>query len=200
MVYVRTLCVHSLILHNCTPQDPEPNTQAKYMAECRGLFGVMYKVDPVTGEKTGHRMQPFNYTGKKVIGPANFQKRFWAEVERVNNLKTTGTSSSKYWKQRGLGLTGGAYQAKYGARRWKGKVVEHLGKGSDAVCCVTALMDHCIKEGRRLFRGTPYYNNFIIYHDALSAWWSVGAQDHMRTRRFEHRQIRGLGLTNCGTR
>ena len=173
-------------------------TKAKYMAECRGLFGVMQKTD-AQGNRHGYRMKPFNYTGQKVIGPTRFEKMFWAEVHRVNTLKTTGTSQSKYWKQRGEGLEGGAYQAKYG-HNWKKKVKEQLGKGSDAVCSVTDLMDWAIAEGRRLFRGTIYERNWCIYHDALSAWWSVGAQDHMRSRNFLHRQIRGLGMTNRGTR
>ena len=162
------------------------------------MFGVMMKED-ADGNKHGYRMKPFNYTGKKVIGPVRYEKMFWAEVNRVNNLKTTGTPQSKYWKARGEGLEGGAYQAKY-RRHWKKKVKEQLGKGSDAVCNVTDLMDWAIAEGKRLFRGTPYEKTFWIYHDALSSWWSVGAQTHMRSKRFEHRQVRGLGMTNRGTR
>lgn len=168
------------------------------MAECRGMFGVCMTQDP-DGTKHGHRMAPYNYTGKKVIGPVTFKKLFDAEVERVNNLKTTGTAASKYWKQSGEGLEGGAYQARYG-RRWKQEVINKLGKGTNAVCCVTELMAHAIREGKRLFRNTPFARCWVIYHDALSAWWSQGAQDYMRSRNFEDRQIRGLGLTNNGTR
>ena len=147
----------------------------------------------------GYKMWPFNYTGKKVIGPAKFKKMFWAEVNRVNNLKTTGTPGSRYWKRRGEGLSGGAYQAKYG-RDWKMKVKEQLGKGNNAVCNVTDLMDHAIAEGNRLFKNTPYEKTWVMYHDALSAWWSAAAQEHMRGLRFHNRQVRGLGLTNRGTR
>ena len=117
----------------------------------------------------------------------------------MNNLKTTGTQSSRYWKKRGEGLPGGAYQAKYG-RLWKRKVKEQIGKGSNTVCNVTDLMDHAINEGTLLFRGTPYERTWVIYHDALSAWWSAAAQEHMRKRKFHDRQVRGLGLTNRGTR
>ena len=184
--------------HHHHSQVREPCTRAKYLAECRGMFGVCMTQD-VDGTKHGHRMTPFNYTGKKVIGPVTFQKLFDTEVERVNNLKTTGTSSSKYWKDRGEGLEGGAWQARYG-RRWKQEVKNKLGRGANAVCCVTDLMDHAIREGNRLFRNTRYHNNWIIYHDALSAWWSKGAQEYMRSKRFEDRQIRELGLTNNGTR
>ena len=180
-------------------QDAEPNTKAKYLAECRGLYGVMMVKDS-DGVFHGHKMQPFNYTSKKVIGPVRFEKMFWAEVNRVNNLKTTGTLRSKYWKERGEHLEGGAYEARYGRRLWRKKVIEKLGKGSNAVCNVCDLMAHAIKEGNRLFANTIYHNTWILYHDALSAWWSEGAQAYMRSRNFEHRQVRGLGLTNNGTR
>ena len=149
------------------------------MAECRGLFGVMMKQD-AQGNKYGHRMKPFNYTGKKVIGPVRFEKMFWTEVNRVNNLKTTGTSQSVYWKERGEGLEGGAYQAKYG-RHWKKKVVDQLGKGSDAVCNVTDLMDHAIAEGRRLFRGTypPHTHSPITRHTTPGGAWMF--HEHLST-------------------
>ena len=147
------------------------------MAECRGLFGVMMKQD-AQGNKHGYRMKPFNYTGKKVIGPVRFEKMFWTEVNRVNNLKTTGTSQSVYWKERGEGLEGGAYQVKYG-RHWKNKVADQLGKGSDAVCNVTDLMDHAIAEGRRLFSGT-YPPHTHTHHTTHHTWWWM-FHEHLST-------------------
>ena len=73
---------------------------------------------------------------------------------------------------------------------------DRIGKGNNALCNVTDLMDHAIREGRRLFGGRRFY----IYHDALSAWWSVGAQEYMSSKGFADRQIRGLAFTNEGTR
>lgn len=75
--------------------DEAPRTNAKYMSEARAMFGVMLcrKTD---GTVEGDRISPFNYTRQKVVGPVAFEKCFWEEVERVNNLKTTGTSRSKY--------------------------------------------------------------------------------------------------------
>ena len=128
-------------------QETRPRTKAKYMGECRGIFGVMMR-KKTDGTFEGDRMQPLDYTGQKVIGPVAYRLRFEAEVRRVAALKTTGTPSSTHWKDAGLGLPGGAYQAKYG-RRWKAKVREAIGKGSNAVRNVTDLMDHCIKEGNR---------------------------------------------------
>lgn len=39
-----------------------------------------------------------------------------------------------------------------------------------------------------------------IYHDALSTWWSKGAQAYLTARGFANRQWRSLGQTNQGTR
>ena len=74
-------------------EKPKPGTRAKYTKEARGLFGVMMRQgqageDPLVGE----RMTPLSYTDQKVVGPAAYDKAFWTEVNRVNNLKTTGTS------------------------------------------------------------------------------------------------------------
>ena len=71
---------------------PKPGTRAKYMKEARGLFGVMMR-EGGDGEDrmVGERMTPLSYTGQKVVGPAAYEKAFWAEVNRVNSLKTTGT-------------------------------------------------------------------------------------------------------------
>ena len=73
--------------------EPKPGTRAKYTKEARGLFGVMMRKgrageDPLVGE----RMTPLSYTGQKVVGPVAYEKAFWAEVNRVNTLKTTGTA------------------------------------------------------------------------------------------------------------
>ena len=52
----------------------------------------------------------------------------------------------------------------------------------------------------RLFEGTIYRDSWIIYHDALSSWWSKGAQRHMEQKGFGDRQVCGLGHTNAGNR
>ena len=174
-----------------------PNTVGKFMGECRGAFGVMQKVKD--GQLVGERMEPFNYTNQKVVGPVAYQKAFDAEVHRVNTLKTTGTSRSVHWKVRGEDLEGGAYEAKYG-RRWREEVKAALGRGANALCNVVDIMAHVIREGNRLFKDTDFEDSWVVYHDALSQWWSKGAQDYMRERGFGDRQIRGLGHTNVGTR
>ena len=120
-------------------------------------------------------------------------------LERASNLKTTVTSSSKYWKDRSEALESAVYQARCG-RRWKEELKLKLGKGVNSERCVVDLMDHAIREGNHLCRNTIYLLTWVIYHDALSACWIKGAQEYMWSRHFENRQIRRLGLTNNGTR
>ena len=67
--------------------EERPTTTSKFMKECRGLFGVMMKED-VDGNLIGHRMRPFNYILKKVVGPAKYNKKFWEEVCRDQDLFT----------------------------------------------------------------------------------------------------------------
>ena len=179
-------------------EEERPCTQGKFMGECRGAFGVMRKLNS-QGQLVGQRMRPYNYTNKKVVGPVAYEKAFWAEVHRVNTLKTTGTTQSVHWKDRGEDLEGGAYEARYGTV-WKDEVKEALGKGGNAMCNVVDIMAHVIEEGNRLFEDTPYARTWVIYHDALSQWWSKGAQDWMKAHGFGNRQVRGLGHTNEGTR
>ena len=49
------------------------------MGECRGIFGVMMR-ENADGTLEGDRMQPLDYTGQKVIGPASYKLKFDAEV------------------------------------------------------------------------------------------------------------------------
>lgn len=179
-------------------QKPRRGTRAKYMKECRGLFAVM-AVEQPDGTCVGRRMEPFNYTGQKVVGPVTFEKAVKAEVRRVANLKTTGTTRSQYWKDAGTDLPGGAYEARYGDT-WRQEVVERLGRGGAALCNVTDLMDHTIAQGNALFADTPYADTWTIYHDALSSWWSKGAQEYLASKNFQHRQVCCLDFTASGTR
>ena len=94
---------------------------------------------------------------------------------------------------------GGPYEARFGSN-WRQEVENTIGKGPNAVICVTKLMQHAIDEGNRMFADTPYRYTWVIYHDVLSAWWSKEAQVYMTVRGFADRQIRGLGHTNVGTR
>mmetsp|Transcript_5851 Transcript_5851/g.15257 ORF Transcript_5851/g.15257 Transcript_5851/m.15257 type:complete len:376 (-) Transcript_5851:191-1318(-) len=83
---------------------------------------------------------------------------------------------------------------------WRQEVTAILKKGSPGHICVTELMDHVINEGNLKFADTPFKDDWLIYHDHLSQWWEKGAQQHLASRGFLHRQVRCLGETNKGTR
>ena len=78
---------------------------------------------------------------------------------------------------------------------------DKLGKGrSKALCYVTRLIKYVMQEGNGIFKGTKCENKWVMYHDVLTSWWSVGAQEFMRGEDFEDRQIRGLTHTNQDNR
>ena len=75
----------------------------------RGAFGVMRDANEV-----GHRMRPFDYTGRTVIGKTTYDKKVKAEIDPVNGLtgKTGVWAKVTSWDglemRQGLGWVGGA--------------------------------------------------------------------------------------------
>ena len=69
----------------------------------------------------------------------------------------------------------GPYEARFGSNWWQ-EIENAIGKGPNAVICVTKLLQHAIDEGNCVFADTPYRDTWVIYHDTLSAWWSKEAQ------------------------
>ncbi|EGB03551.1 hypothetical protein AURANDRAFT_67925 [Aureococcus anophagefferens] len=63
-----------------------------------------------------------------------------------------------------------------------------------ALVLVGALQKLCSKK---LFRGTTHEHDFVIWHDALSAWWEDEAQDYLATLGFKDRQVCALDDTNA---
>ena len=63
---------------------PEENfiTTVKYPGEARGCFGVALRRKEV-GTIEGLRLNPFNYTGQKVVGVKTFQNLQKVEREKV---------------------------------------------------------------------------------------------------------------------
>ena len=67
--------------------------------------------------------------------------------------------------------------------------------------CLDPRPTHTLVLTSTLTLTNPFtFTHRVIYHDALSTWWSAGGQQHMRELGFEHKQIRSLGPTNVGTR
>eukprot|EP00966_Prymnesium_polylepis_P280235 6475081-Prymnesium_polylepis.1 len=84
---------------------------------------------------------------------------------------------------------------------WREALHDDVGRGANALRCVTDLMDHVVAEGNRLFADTPYASTWVIMHDALSTWWEKAAQEHLAALGFGlDRQISAKGDTNEGTR
>jgi hypothetical protein len=63
------------------------------------------------------------------------------------------------------------------------------------------LIDHAIDESTRMFAGTKRaHDDFMMYHDALTAWWEKEAIDYIASRGFAGRFISSLSPTNDSTR
>jgi hypothetical protein len=197
-----------------TPRDPETGTPlpadqggrlappmdvvaGKYEDEARGCFGVALK--QVDGRDVGIRFEPFNYTGRKVLGPTAYWKLVRKELERVeactgapwsNCCKASLTEYPMYDV-----LDGGRYEFIYGDN-WRQVVDKHL-----KLCCITDIVDHIISEGNRAFADTPYANSWVIGHDALSQYWEPDALAHLESKGFPPcRLLCAQGSTNLGTR
>ena len=93
-----------------------------------------------------------------MIGPAAYQKLVHREIDRVLRLKTCGKRAP--WPDRGDGLEGGPYQARWGDD-WKMEMYNKLLR--DGYMCVTDLMDHVIREGNKLFEDTPHANTWYFF-------------------------------------
>ena len=173
-------------------------SKPKHAQEARGLFGVIMKKALVPGMHTGHKMVPFDYTGKTVLGVAAFEKMIRSEVDRVSHLK--GGEWARYAAvaiSAGQAEHGGKYGLRFG-KEWRAEVVARLR--TRGTVCITDLMDWVIDQGNALFADTEYAENWLIFHDHLSQWWEKGAQHYLAERGFKGRQLRCEGDTNKGTR
>jgi hypothetical protein len=63
--------------------------------------------------------------------------------------------------------------------------------------CITDVMDHCVAEGNRIYKGTPHEDTWRLYHDKLGQWWEEGAQAYLaQVHQMRHRQWHAEGATN----
>jgi len=94
---------------------------------------------------------------------------------------------------------GNVYKQRYekeGQGVWEAKLNEVVAR---KFTCVTALMDHAIEQGNKMFAGAAHEDDWVIYHDCLTAWWCPDAQRHMTAKGFANRQIRPVGQCAAGT-
>jgi hypothetical protein len=161
--------------------EPRP----KFIGDARGLFNVAIKRDPATGELEGHALEPFDYTGRVVLGVEGYEKVVAAEVNRVMGT-CTGGAWAPYVKG-AAHLPGKMYEKRYGAN-WRAEVLKT--SALKKCCCVIDMMAHTIKIGNAHYADTPWAESWMIYHDHLSQWWEAGAQAWLAKRGFKDRQVR----------
>ena len=166
----------------CSPADGgvypacKPTTSMKYPGEARGCFGVAV-VELLSGETEGRRMAPFWYTGCTVVGLTRWGKAQKAELARVKSL-------AGCWGKKGDGK---GYLERWpenvGNQNWKGSAMHRWEweldaklRGPGKLCPIIDLMAHVFKESERIYTGTTHESDFMVFHDALSAWWEKKAQ------------------------
>ena len=150
------------------------NTVTKYAKEARGLFGVAV----VNG--VGMKAAPFTYTNRLVVGMKAYDGHVTVELARVRRLKGQ-------W-----GAVGAGYAERY-PETWQDEVKKVVNK---KYCSIKELIDHMIRESKKLYTGTKYENTFLIFHDALSAYFEHDAQEYIKSLKFENRLVRCYGDTN----
>ena len=98
---------------------------------------------------------------------------------RVSKLKSWTRKNGQWGRFYCEEFKTNPYRARYGAERW----VEELDKAiyKQGVSNVTVLMKHVKNEGDRLFADTRFHSSWVVYHDALSAWWSKDAQEYFKS-------------------
>ena len=112
-------------------------------------------------------MEPFNYTNRKVVGPAAYAKGMQIEINRVKKLKSVVQGHGSAWSV----AHGHAnpYEARYPLTH-----VAELKKAVDRTLCnITDIMDHIIDEGNKLYANTIYADNWVIWHEGSTSQ-SVG--------------------------
>jgi hypothetical protein len=72
----------------------KPRKAVKFPADARGCFGVLMRQhflpDGTIEEEGVTKLRPLNYTNRKVVGKATFDKAVRAEEERVKSLTGGG--------------------------------------------------------------------------------------------------------------
>ena len=156
---------------NGTWSAEHPVMTAKYLEEVRGLFGPA-AVDR-EGVREGRKSSKiFWYTGRLVIGPKQYKEKGAAELQRVLALKG-GRCRNGGW-----GEINDGYPEKYGDG-WE----TELKKRVDTKWCnVTELIDFLFSESKEMMKGTKHEHDFVIDHDAMSAWKSDEAMQYMKDK------------------
>jgi hypothetical protein len=121
----------------------------------------------------GERMQPFNHAGCKVVGGKALDKAVKAKFLHVVELPAFEKPGS-IWETGGdLSWENNPFKKRCGDT-WEAEPRKTMRSGK--LAWINDLAAHTVAEGNRLYKGTKWGKSWVIYHDALSAWWDPGAQ------------------------
>lgn len=91
------------------------------------------------------------------------------------------------------------YKKKFPAT-WEVELSKKLRGHPTRIVCVMDLIDHVITESDAMYAGTEWADSYLLFHDALSLWWTREAQDYIGSRGFSKRQLCCINPTNADTR
>ena len=91
---------------------------------------------------------------------------------------------------------GYGYQEKYGVN-WEVMLRKTVDK---TLCSIKDIVDYVITESERVYRNTLHGEDFRIFHDGLTVWWTNENQDYIELKGYKDRQWRCKGNTNKKTR
>ena len=140
----------------------------------------------------GEQMQPFNHAGCKVVGGKAWGKAVKSKFLHIVELPTFGKPGSQWETGGDLTWENNPFKKRY-PDTWEAELRKTMR--SAKVVWINDLVAHTVAEGNRLYKGTKWENTWVMYHDALSAWWDPGAQALLKKLGMGRRQIRAWGPT-----
>ena len=57
------------------------------------------------------------------------------------------------------------------------------------LCNIKDIIDHCIDETEKAYKGTVYEHISMLYHDGLTQWWTPESQAYIASRGWQYRQL-----------
>jgi hypothetical protein len=141
---------------------------AKYPEQARACYGVAVPIQ--NGQEKPQMMEPWSYTGQKMVSMKVWKQKLKLEQTYRRNMKARGWD-----KFRGEN----PYLERYGKEQWEEEIAKsprmrQLGN-------VRCLMDHIIAEGTKMFADSPRKDSWMLYHDHLSIWWEKQSQAHLKS-------------------
>ena len=133
-----------------TKQEAKARKKGKYECSASGAFGVAF-----FGGKA-YRFEPFRYA-QTVVGKKTFDKAVQDELMEPTNIGTYPYGPPE-WAAQEAGRT--TWEDKY-KEKWKDVLMARVRKKKINVCDI---IDHMFEETAKVFKGTKYEKNWMIYH------------------------------------